>query len=405
MMGGKGEQDLRERGLTVVLLSRNFPPVIDGVGHYTFELYRRLKEKGLSVKVVTSSNVTVKEHVTDLGVERDIFPIIDKWNRGSIRKIMDVVEAEKADWFCIQYVPNSFNKYAVPFFLVALSLRLMATHVKVAVFFHEVAVRIWFNGVRSFFWGIAQRIISYSLYLMSAVSFTSNRFYEKYFSPFRIRVLPIPPNIFLNESDKANTRLTRGGGPMILVTFANRCTENLVIAVAHCRKDLGLEIELKITGSIQDKRKDLIKTWIERHGVFDFVTFFEGTAATEIALLFRHCDVFMHLEYVSRRGEGGVCSKSAIVCAAMAAGLPIIGTFGDMTDEQFYKNGENILFAEYDSWQSVSEQITRLCSDSVFRHMLGTNALNTYLANFSWEGHVNRFSACLVEASVTKSTQ
>ncbi|HWA33622.1 MAG TPA: glycosyltransferase family 4 protein [Cyclobacteriaceae bacterium] len=379
---------------TVVLLSKNFPPVIDGVGDYTFQMYLHLQKKGFKVRVITNVNVDVF-NAAENHTENDVFNIIGKWNSSCIKQIMAVLKAEKADWIFLQYVPNSFSRFAVPFFLIALQIRLFFSQTRSAIFFHEVAVRMWSNGVRSFFWGFAQRTISYTLYALSDLSFTSNQFYARYFRPFNIRVVPIPSSVYSDLDYGKKRRSMVSAGPLRVVTFANRCTENLVAAIAQCAVKLHIDLDLRIVGFVQNERRDRIAGWIAQHEVGRYVSFFDGAAAADISNLLNHTDVFLHLEYVSARGEGGICSKSSVVSAAMAAGLPIIGTFGDMTDTTLYKNAENIVFADFDSRDSICNQIQRLYSDLSFRLIIGSNARRSYENFFSWQLASEVFSRAL----------
>lgn len=389
---------------TIFFLTRSFPPAICGVGDHTFELYERLTTKGYNIKVITSVNEEVDHYVKSKGIEQDVYPVIRKWNYRCVKQIIGLLKREDADFVCLQYVPNSYNRYGLPFFFLFLYLQLWFSERKSCVFFHEVSVRILFGGLRSFFQGLMQRVIAYSLYVLSDFSFTSNSKYKTYFAPFQIPVKPIPPNIYL-YSGEAGSKPIRScaTGRILLVTFINRCHDQVIQALADCVKLGNLDVELKIVGLGSTRTQERIVKAINSYNIAEHVSFFDKTSSSDIASLLRRADIFLQIENVNERGEGGVCSKSGVNSAAMAAGLAIISSCGDMTDPILYRNGENILFIESNSSDSISECIFRLYFDKSLRSRLSANALKTYTSFLTWDTIVDAYIDKLGSSSACRT--
>ena len=94
-------------------------------------------------------------------------------------------------------------------------------------------------------------------------------------------------------------------------------------------------------------------------------------------------------------GEGGLSSKSGVMADAMAAGLPIVGSCGDMTDTNLYVHEKNILLLEKPSVQSIRNSIKELYFNESLRLRLSTQVLETYRLFFSWDNTVRMYKAAL----------
>lgn len=374
----------------VFLLSKNFPPIICGVGDYTFHLYTRLKAAGYDVRVITGKTAEVETFIAENQLVRDIYPIVDRWDRSCVRKIFDVLVESKASVLCIQYVPNGLSQRALPVYLLLLLIRAQLRSIAVGFFFHEVSVRVLFNGMKSFMLGSVQRMLSYTLHVGSKFSMTSSKIYSSYFRPFQIPVAPIPANIFANCEFVTFVNRNKKG-PIRVFCFANRCQPIVIRAIAKCIKEYHVSLRFIIAGKMTSERAKWIKAEVNSHGIADSVEIFSESSGRSIARVLRNSDLFLHIESVTACGEGGVSSKSGIASAAMAAGLAIISTKGDMTDRSLYQHRKNILFIAKTSESCVADSICELASDSKLRLFLGLNAVTTYRQFFSWDRTVESY--------------
>jgi len=99
----------------------------------------------------------------------------------------------------------------------------------------------------------------------------------------------------------------------------------------------------------------------------------------EISILINLGD-FKHLGIAMR---GGISTKSGSLAAAYAAGLPIIGTKGDMTDD-FFKNLENIFLIEKLEVDEIVNAIKKIIDKELYNR-LKYFSKKTYEEKLSWE--------------------
>jgi glycosyltransferase involved in cell wall biosynthesis len=376
----------------IFLFTKNFPPTICGVGDYTYELYQRFKSEGYEIKVITSENNETSKFVTDHQLDGDVFPIVRKWNSGCIRQIIRMLKDHKARVFCVQYVPYSYNEYGFPFFLILLQLAAKMYGIGSAVFFHEVAVRP-FHSVKAFVTSVIQRVIGYALFVLSEFSLTSNTFYQSYFWPFAISISPIPANLFGKEEMIEGQRIA---SPKIkIATFVNRTKKNVIDAITECIDIDKLNIEVTVIGSGRQETRNEVREWIFQNNIGNRVRLRDTGTKSEIAQVLYESDIFLHIEFLDVHGEGGLSSKSGVMAAAMAAGLPIVGSRGDMTDLNLYVHKKNVLLLERPSVQSIRNSIKELYFNESLRLGLSVQVLETYRLFFSWDNTVRMYKAAL----------
>ena len=376
---------------SMLIVTKNFPPTICGVGDYASILYEKLKSKGYRVMVMTSANPEVVAYVSANGISHDVFPVIKSWDITIFRSLKKILEKQRFDFCCIEYVPHSFSKVGVPFYLIFVLFLLRMHRVKTFVFFHEVSVRIFYSGVKNFGLGIAQRAIALCLYLVSNSSLTSNRFYQKNFFSLPILLNPVPSNII---DDNCLPSEILNGDKLIIGTFVNRCTDTVLSAVAECIYMRSLNIELKILGHATQVIKNNISSVASNLKIGENISWSKSIDKQDLSIDFRSCNVFLHVENVTNGGAGGLTTKSGILSTALAAGLPVIGTFGDMTDLDILMDGKNVL-AVNGSTSSITEAILKLATNEVFRMSLGENARRTYEGHLSWKNHLDKFDLLL----------
>jgi hypothetical protein len=124
--------------MRIALLSGQFPPVIDGIGDYSWCLSYALASQGHHVTVFTSygPKLTPGQGVT-------VVPCFDANYPATIKAFPDVLQSEPAfDWLIVQYNPFSFGPRGFnPWLIPALACAKRST--QVAVMFHETCVPLW----------------------------------------------------------------------------------------------------------------------------------------------------------------------------------------------------------------------------------------------------------------------
>ena len=104
--------------MKVLIICGTYPPIKCGVGDYTFNLAKALtKIPSLRVGVLTSVNARDEARIDD-GVQ--LFPVIDRWDFGSLGKIIKIINLYAPDLIHIQYPAFGYQASlmtALPFIL------------------------------------------------------------------------------------------------------------------------------------------------------------------------------------------------------------------------------------------------------------------------------------------------
>lgn len=124
--------------MRLALLCGQYPPVIDGIGDYSWYLSDALASRGHDVTVFTSHGPKLKPPE---GVA--IVPCFDPNRPATIKMLPVVLKNEPAfDWLIVQYNPFSFGPRGLnPWLIPALVSVKRST--QLAVMFHETCVPFW----------------------------------------------------------------------------------------------------------------------------------------------------------------------------------------------------------------------------------------------------------------------
>ncbi len=357
------------------------------MGDYTFELISRLNKEGFISDVFVRRDYSSAPLIQVESKHSTIIPTLQWGDARNIPKIISELKKKKASWLFIQYVPNSLRRSGFPFYMILLIFLCKVRGIKVGIFFHEVSVRVFGYGMKSFVMGSLQRVIAYGMMMFSNVVATSNLLYRSYLLPFKVTVVPIPANIYvLSGTSIQSTRLS---SVFVMLTFMNRCSLQILTAFKRVLQR-GVVARLLIIGKGSTEWRNTITTHTHDLGITKSVDFFDKFSKDDIAQVMGNVDLFLHDEEVNDLGHGGVCSKSGVISAAMAASLPIISTYGDMTDEKLFIDQYNMMLLKRRTSLEYENVMMDLYQRADFRKMLGRNARNTYDKYFSWD-HTSRF--------------
>jgi glycosyltransferase involved in cell wall biosynthesis len=124
--------------MRLALLCGQYPPVIDGIGDYSWCLSHALASRGHNVTVLTSHGPRLKP---TKGIA--IVPCFDPNRPATIKALPAVLKKEPAfDWLIVQYNPFSFGPRGLnPWLIPALVSAARLT--QLAVMFHETCVPYW----------------------------------------------------------------------------------------------------------------------------------------------------------------------------------------------------------------------------------------------------------------------
>lgn len=266
----------------------------------------------------------------------------------------------------------------IPFLIYA---RLLG--IKVHVNFHEISIRLINNGLFGFIRALLQRSIAYFIAIVSNWINTSNLYYQSLLKPFNSDLVFIPSNFeFLIQ--KEFTPKSISDSLFLIVVNANRCEKILFEIVSKLSSYSTHSIQVKIIGRTSQNDLTRINQYIEAYGLKKVFSFSVNLESDKVVEELQKAHLYIQLEGVSSRYQGGISSKSGTLATAMLLGIPTISTCGDMTDLQIFKDGINIIFVNGDP-AKIAKKINYINSDKEFKVSMRENAKLTYWNFFSWE--------------------
>jgi glycosyltransferase involved in cell wall biosynthesis len=392
--------------MRILFITNNFPPVVDGVGDYTFMLAQYLIDHSCEVGIICSTKILNRtaaiNNVKDIESSPlntkpgkiNLFPVIENWNPTALLTIGKVVQIFKPDIVSLQYVPYSFNHYGIPFSLVLLPVRIAP--IKLSVTFHEAAIRYSFKTPKSIPIAFVQRIIANYLAFRSVASFTSISFYlGDFFIKKKPQLLPIGNNLKLRPtSNKRNFSKKE----IMLCTFGTRDYELVLRSLGHIKKVGKIPFKYLILGNLSDEKRKKVEQLASELDLSERVTI-TGYLPGEVLLNYlEDSDIFIEITYPNYKMQGGTNLKSGSFAAAVAAGLPVLGFKGDMTDDVL-RHGENIWFCRDSSIENIAGAILHLISSPDVREKLHYGAIDLHQRYLSWdiigEKYLSTLRSCL----------
>lgn len=344
----------------IVFISNNSPPVIDGVGDYTYHLGNCLSK---DVEVFYLNKQTLEIH---------------NWSICSLRQLTNKIEALKPDLVSLQYVPFGFHAKGLPFSLLIFWLFLKIKRYKLQITFHEVAIGFNKNSVRQNLAAIGQRIIAWGLCFLARDVFTSVGLYYRMLKPFNgnIKQVNIGANLFKERTTKESKQ------EISIVIFNNRITDEFLEAMQRLKKVVDVKFKCICIGKQPANHVYLTKK-IKDLNLFDNLKIYPQSDAETITDYLYSGDIYVQPEWTDENGNGGISLKSGVLIAAMGASLPIITKKGMMTDENLLNEGSGILF--FNNADQLAESLITLCHQVNLRYSLGKSAFAFYQQNCTWD--------------------
>lgn len=349
----------------IVFISNKFPPAIDGVADYTFLLGKEL-EKENEVYYLNSASLE-----------------IEKWNYIGLKKAYQQIKVIKPNLISLQYVPFSFHPKGLPFDLCFFWILLRLKGYFLQVTFHEVAIGFKYTSLRQSFGALAQRMIAWLICLFSHHVFTSVGLYYQMLKPFNknTRQVFIGSNLPVISNQHKKDKTT-------ICSFNNRINKPLLEALSKLAA-LNYRFKLIGIGKMSDSLRKELENTIELFKLQPFVELQKPADAAHLALELAQSDIYVQLEWVNEKREGGISLKSGALMAAMANQLPIISTFGKMTDLNLLNENSGVICIDYAN--PILDKLRNLIDDSEYRQRLGSNSRNFYLKNCTWDIIANHY--------------
>jgi glycosyltransferase involved in cell wall biosynthesis len=149
--------------LKVLFVTGEFPPMQGGVGDYTREIGLALRDLGCDVHVVTSAGAGQVPGLT-------VHPLVERWDWGCWRQLLDLVRRERPSVVHIQYQAAAYGMHASINFFPSRLRRMGGQRPWVAVTFHDLKVPYLFPKA-----GRVRRWVVEELARRSDAAITTNR--------------------------------------------------------------------------------------------------------------------------------------------------------------------------------------------------------------------------------------
>lgn len=357
--------------MNTLFITTSFPPLVCGVGDYTYNLVQEFVKNGHQVTVVCKKKPGIKTDYDNICV----CPIIKRWNLFAIRPIIRLIKERHIDLVSLQYVPHGYHIKGLPFSLIALLYAIRKYNVKIFTFCHELFVG-WEKGnlkrnILSFF----MRNITKCIILQSDFVATSIKVYQQQVNDLirykkLIGLISIGsniPEVSVDAESLYSLRTKIATTDECIVSFwgFRRINEILPVLLDSCNV---LNIKLMSIGNSSPNMPE--DNRIYKTGILPL---------NEIVSYLRISDILILPEDFF----SGCSFKSGTLVAALKNGVTVLTNKGRMTDETLV-DGFNIVYTDFNDNRVFLNSLTWLVKHPEERERIGGNAKHL-LSHISWE--------------------
>jgi glycosyltransferase involved in cell wall biosynthesis len=346
-----------------------------------------------------------------------LFPIIEKWDWGSWRDIIGLLDQIRPDIINIQYQAAAYGMHPA-INLFPLRLRFLDRRPKTITTFHDLRVPYLFPKAGKVRWWaiIALARWSDAVIVTNAEDFARLSTYSFIRSlsliPIGSNIRPEPPEGYDRESWRA--RWGVGPDDILLSYFGflneSKGAETLIRALARLiQRERDAQSASNLHSPISNTQLMMVggkvgssdptnvaylkrvEGLIEELGLTDRVLWTGYTPQSEVSANLMASDICV-LPY-----RDGASFRRGSFMAALAHGLPIVSTW-PRVDVPELRHGENILLVPPDAPIALAEAIARLAENPELRRRLGEGAARL-AQNFTWDKIAERTKALYEEIS------
>lgn len=366
--------------MNLLIITRYYPPAIDGVGDHSRHLKTHFEQKGVSVKVFTVPQLSGYNTPPPYVITTPVF------GPTMLPHLLQAMAQHGITHVLWQYVPNSYHRRGLPFYLPTLLKEVAATGVHQSIFFHEVALRPHGFGLRQWLKGNAQLRLARQINEVAQASFTSIPLYAAYFEAKVPSLVAIGANILPADAPPlpppaAGPSLSP---PTIFFCFTNRLYEAQFQALAYWQHQY--DCLLVIAGKSDEAQAQRIVGWIQQYQLQSRVVLRGTLLASELATLLLQADAVLQPEKLFHQTMGGISAKNGTLAASWAFGKIVVASRGDMTDPSIFKDGQNCLLITENTAEQWTEAMGKiLAMPKAARARMTLQIQHAYQQYFSWE--------------------
>lgn len=367
--------------MKLIFITNNFPPISCGVGDYTYHLAKEFVTNGYEVHVICRSHPDIAAQWSNNPENIVIHPIGGNWKRADWSRVLHQIGNIAPTHVLFQYVPGAYNKYAVPWNLIYFFKCLNGLPVMVVTTFHEIYIRYNFAHLKYLYVALGQRLVAKYIAKKSHNLITSIDRYASILKPWNEKVSIIPigsniPPIPVAEDEIRELRFRLApNGERIICTFGSRNHEPLINIFRELLVQ-DSELVLLIIGNLNGhlnmvpdkiRSKIIITGFLESRKVYKHL---------KCANLFFNLTNLVH--------KSGASNKSGSLAAAFAAGLPIVGFMGHLTNKLLLKHS-NMVYVSSNVTKESLLKISQILNSKAIQKELSQHSLTFYKEFLSWK--------------------
>lgn len=367
--------------MKILFITNKFPPLVDGVGDYTYNLAHEFAKHGHEATVICRAYDGIHTIYGDIKV----LPIVKAWNKQAIQPIVNVIKERQIEVVSLQYVPHGFHPKGLPFALISIVGTINKQKVRLFTFCHEVCTspekgRIKFTLISYLMQYITRQILNQSDYVATSIAYYSQRI-EQLTGRKNIPLIPIPSNIPLcrlpmNDLETLKRKIA-SNHEFIIGFIGKRNSDECINAICSLIAE-GEKVKMLSIGKTNLLNRDL-KDYVYKTGVL---------AIKDLSAYIEVSDCIA----LPENKQSGCSFKSGSLVASMRAGKVVITTKGFMTDKSLI-DGENIIFTngEFDKYK---KSIQCLIYSQFDRKSIGENAKKMTM-EMTWTKTYEKYMECL----------
>jgi len=377
--------------LRILILTRNFPPRLCGVGDYACRMAEVLSAAGDFVGVLTEP----------VGAMRNVpFGLSELPLRGwrDLKPVLREIAAAAPDRVQLEYSGYAWGRWGVAWWLNALLFALRRRKIPVHIGLHETAIRMRQHPLQ-----IPVALAQWAhIALMMAAAETVElnmpsrvKLLGRVFPWWRAKLRYRPnsstiPVVATDEADRVALRRERGvaSGEAVVATFGMFHTakhyEALIGAVARLAGTR--KVKLWMLGDVAMAVPEYVarlKRMAREGGIEEQVWWPGRLEAADVSRALQAANVF-----VLPQPDGHLTRSSAFMAAA-AHGLPVVAVRNPAERDQVeFTHGENVWLVERSAPEEIAAAVAALLADPAAAGRMGGALRRLYAERFDWSATV-----------------
>lgn len=366
--------------MRILFITNNLPPIVDGVGDYTYNLAREFAKQGHEVHVVCRNKEEIRADYEDIHVAK----IVMKWNRLAGKDIAAYIRKHKIEVVSLQYVPYAYHPKGLPLGLVMALKEIKKCNVHMMTFFHEVCIGLWDkHTIKNVLYAatmqyITRQILNCSDSVAASIEHYARKIQQLCPKHKNVACIPIASNV--PPSTKSTEELLElrrsvadNDRQKIIGFFGCRDCETSIKALEELQKE-GHDMKMLFIGKVSDKTLSLIPNDAYTTGILDI---------EDIDQYLRIADVLVI------PCKNGISFKNGAFIAALNANKPILTASGFMTDS-FLREKKCFLDINFSNEEDILKSTREVFVDQWFTDDIKKNA-NEIISHCTWNNIYNEY--------------